>query len=377
MAQSAAIEELYKNFGILADAGKNVSQHTSAYEGIIKAAKGSLGEKKLAAGFITRFFQHFPTLAESAMDAMLDLIEDEDAQIRHLAIKSLPDMCKGVSDPSICNRVADVLTQLLPTEDATDLGIVKSSMAVVLQMDTKSALAGIFSQIMTEEDGVREVSIREKGIEYVSKSLMSMRHKLFLTNPENEKFLLEQIKKVLVDVTGEEFETLMEVLGKLKYISTPEGATEVAAIISEQAELDSDFQPQDGETIDRFTTCFRQALKFCKRGSTASPFVQYLCLKVLPSLSLVAEEQMRHELLQLLAEGCLYDLDSDCVQKCVEPVFTFLRDHMPLPPEGEGESPKLQFSIVESVLFAFHQLGRKVGSPHWDDHLTGKVTPLG
>jgi len=69
-------------------------------------------------------------------------------------------------------------------------------MAVVLQMDTKSALAGIFSQIMTEEDGVREVSIREKGIEYVSKSLMSMRHKLFLTNPENEKFLLEQIKKV-------------------------------------------------------------------------------------------------------------------------------------------------------------------------------------
>lgn len=26
MAQSAAIEELYKNFGILADAGKNVSQ---------------------------------------------------------------------------------------------------------------------------------------------------------------------------------------------------------------------------------------------------------------------------------------------------------------------------------------------------------------
>ena len=56
-------------------------QHTSAYEGIIKAAKGSLGEKKLAAGFITRFFQHFPALAENAMDAMLDLIEDEDAQV--------------------------------------------------------------------------------------------------------------------------------------------------------------------------------------------------------------------------------------------------------------------------------------------------------
>ena len=97
-----------------------------------------------------------------------------------------------------------------------------------------------------------------------------------------------------MDVTGEEFETLMEVLGKLKYISTPEGAADVAKIISEQAELDSDFQvrsmkyvlppngtyfshgnalslqPQDVETIDRFTTCFRQALKFCKVVSTVT-----------------------------------------------------------------------------------------------------------
>lgn len=56
-------------------------QHTSAYEGIISGAKGSTGEKKLAAGFITRFYKHFPTLADSAMDALLDLIEDEDAKV--------------------------------------------------------------------------------------------------------------------------------------------------------------------------------------------------------------------------------------------------------------------------------------------------------
>lgn len=42
--------------------------------------------------------------------------------------------------------------------------------------------------------------------------------------------------------------------------------------------------------------------------------------------------------------------------------FFFLQDYMPLPPEGEGEAPKLQFSIVESALFTFHQLGRKVGT---------------
>lgn len=50
---------------------------------------------------------------------------------------------------------------------------------------------------------------------------------------------------------------------------------------------------------------------------------------------------MRHELLQLLAEGCLYDLDSDCVQKCVEPVFTFLR---------VGPEMYVYFTLLTSVI---------------------------
>ena len=52
------------------------------YAKIIQATKGSDGEKKLAPGFITKFFRHFPTLHESATDAILDLIEDDDAQVQ-------------------------------------------------------------------------------------------------------------------------------------------------------------------------------------------------------------------------------------------------------------------------------------------------------
>ena len=43
-------------------------------------------------------------------------------------------------------------------------------------------------------------------------------------------------------MTGEEFETLMEVLSRLSYITTEEGAQTVASMISEQAELNTDFQ---------------------------------------------------------------------------------------------------------------------------------------
>ena len=45
-----------------------------------------------------------------------------------------------------------------------------------------------------------------------------------------------------MDVTGQEFETFMEVLTRLNYISTEEGAAQVASLISDQADLSSDFK---------------------------------------------------------------------------------------------------------------------------------------
>ena len=39
--------------------------------------------------------------------------------------------------------------------------------------------------------------MREKAIEYVSTSLMSMRHILFIPHPENEKHIVAHVKKVL------------------------------------------------------------------------------------------------------------------------------------------------------------------------------------
>ena len=46
-------------------------------------------------------------------------------------------------------------------------------------------------QVAGEDEGVRE-----KAIEYVSSSLMSMRHHLFIPHPDNEKHLMALVKKV-------------------------------------------------------------------------------------------------------------------------------------------------------------------------------------
>ena len=49
-------------------------------------------------------------------------------------------------------------------------------------------------QVAGEDEGVRE-----KAIEYVSTSLISMRHILFIPHPENEKHLLSHVKEVSCD----------------------------------------------------------------------------------------------------------------------------------------------------------------------------------
>lgn len=364
----SSVEDLYKNFGVLADAKEKAGEFPSAYEAIIKGSRGGAAEKKLASGFITRFYRFFPALSEVAMDAMLDLIEDEDPQIRRQAIKTLPDICKGTKDSLLANRVSDILTQLLLSEDAVDLDLVKSAMATILQMDTQGGLAGVFSQIAGEEEGVRG-----KAIEYVSSSLMNMRHKLFLPHVENEKYLLQQIKKVLSDVTSEEFEVFVEVLGKLQYISSPEGAQEAVDAIGEQAQLSSDFNPTDGEAVDRFITCFTHALKFCKRGGSAMPFLEYVCTRVLPAFSNIPEQQTRQHLVRLLAEGSMFCTE-ECVDKCIQPLFDFLVEYAPHAPTDDGAPPpKLFFSVVEGTLFALHQFLQKkpdiLAAPESEDRL--------
>lgn len=64
-------------------------QHEKEYLEILTAVKGSPKEKRLASQFIARFFKHFPKLADQAIDAHLDLCEDEDLAVSFIYISDL------------------------------------------------------------------------------------------------------------------------------------------------------------------------------------------------------------------------------------------------------------------------------------------------
>ena len=58
------------------------------------------------------------------------------------------------------------------------------------------SLSLLFSPISVNQVGGEDEGVREQAIEYVSSSLMSMRHILFIPHPENEKHLVGHVKKV-------------------------------------------------------------------------------------------------------------------------------------------------------------------------------------
>jgi len=122
-----------------------VIQHVAEYDRIINAVKGDVKSKTLAAQFIPPFFGKFADRAEQALNAQLDLVEDENnvvgvvwrhivcrysvyfygadaaatdssmtvvwAQIRMHAIVGLAEIAKN--SPKHVKQIADVLTQLL------------------------------------------------------------------------------------------------------------------------------------------------------------------------------------------------------------------------------------------------------------------------
>ncbi|XP_041074905.1 apoptosis inhibitor 5-like [Polyodon spathula] len=365
---AATVEELYRNYGVLADAKDDISQHKDAYQRILDGVKGGPKEKRLAAQFIPKFFKSFPELADAAINAQLDLCEDEDVSIRRQAIKELPQFAAGENLP----RIADILTQLLQSDDSAEFNLVNVALLSIFKMDAKGTLGGLFTQILQGEDIVRERAVR-----FLSSKMKTLPDEVM--TKEVEDYIFTESKKVLEDVTGEEFVVLMKILSGLKNLQTVSGRQQLVQLVAEQAFLEQHLNPADADSVDRLLQCTRQAVPLFSKNVHSTHFVTYFCEHALPNLSTltspVAELDIQLEVLKLLAEMSPFCGDMEKLEVNLAKLFDKLLEYMPLPPEeaenGENsgsEEPKLQFSYVECLLFGFHQLGKKL-----PDFLTDKL----
>ncbi|KAG1652481.1 Apoptosis inhibitor 5 [Nymphon striatum] len=361
------IDRLYENYQILADAGDKILEHEKEYLEILAAVKGDNNEKRLAAQFIGRFYKHFPHKAEQAIEAQLDLCEDDDLSIRKQAIKDLPLFCKDNTQD--LSKIADVLTQLLQSNDNQELIIVQNSLTTLFKIDAKGALGGLFTQILSGDD-----IIRERAIKFLASKVILLSENIL--TKELQESIIQESKKVLEDVTGEEFITFMSILTQLKVCNSLAGHQALLEIVIEQAELNKSFDPKDPDCVDKLIQCMKQVIPFLSIYSPSTKFVVYIIQQVLPVLSEIDKDQedgenvipQRNsmEMLHLLSEMSPY-FAADDNEEYIPKVFEKLLEYMPLPPPSDENSEnnaedvesKLEFTCVECLMYTLHQLCKK------------------
>ncbi|KDR14692.1 Apoptosis inhibitor 5, partial [Zootermopsis nevadensis] len=334
--------------------------HEAEYLEILTAVKGSSKEKRLASQFIARFFKHFPTLADQAIEAQLDLCEDEDVAIRKQAIKDLPSLCKDNKEHT--QKIADILAQLLQAEDNAELSVVHNSLMTLFKSDAKGTLGGIFSQILSGDD-----LIRERCIKFLTVKIKALGHDVI--TKDAEEHLISECKKVLQDVTADEFHNIMELLGWTRLGHSVTGQQELVDIVAEQAEINQNFDPKDVENdnVDRLIQCVKHALPYFSSQVDSARFVAYMCEQVLPQFDEISSNEdgadPQLEILKLFAEfHCFYDACWAFSASLQQAVL-----YLPLPVAltlGDSEKtnqdePRLEFSYVECLMYAFHRLGRQ------------------
>ncbi|MEE6520854.1 hypothetical protein FKM82_018802, partial [Ascaphus truei] len=289
-------------------------QHKSAYQVILDGVKGGAKEKRLAAQFIPKFFKHFPDLSDSALNAQLDLCEDEDVSIRRQAIKELPQFATGENLP----RVADILTQLLQSDDSAEFNLVNNALLSIFKMDAKGTLGGLFSQILQGDD-----IVRERAIKFLSAKLKTLGEEVL--TKEVEDLIFSESKKVLYDVTGEEFVLFMKIVSSLKTLQTVSGRQQLVDLVTEQAGLHQTLNPADPDSVDRLLQCMRQAVPLFSKNVHSTKFVTYFCENVLTALSSLTSPaegiDVQLEVLKLLAEMSSFCGDMDKLESNLNKLF--------------------------------------------------------
>eukprot|EP00850_Spirogloea_muscicola_P017314 SM000147S01133 [mRNA] locus=s147:256652:261253:- [translate_table: standard] len=363
-ADDPAVERLYA-FGESLNAAKDKAKNEGDYRGIIAAASGSNKAKQLAAQLIPRFFKLFPQLSADAINAQLDLCEEEELGIRVQAIRGLPVISKDT--PEHLPKIADVLGQLLVAEESLERDAVQKALMQVLRQDCRASLTALFKHVESPDENVRE-----KVLIFIKEKVFTSKRELLQPKPEMERHITDLTKKILQDVTGAEFKMFIDFLKSLDLFSEkapPEQVQELVQIIEGQADLQSKFELLKDE-YSRLQKQGEDVFPLLMLGSlnehvTDEDHLERVlsCLQVaLPLYALSPERQLN--LLKLLAESSSATSASDARQ-LLPAVSEVLKSYLPT---KKSKDP-LKMEYIECLLYAFHQLAHK--APNVTNSLCG------
>ncbi|XP_024543688.1 apoptosis inhibitor 5-like protein API5 [Selaginella moellendorffii] len=356
--ENSVIAMLYE-YGERLSNSEDKSKNESDYLGIIEAAKSKGKVKQLAAQLIPRYFKYFPNLSVRSLEAQLDLCEEEELGITVQAVRGLATICKDSKD--LLPKVADVLGQLLITEEPLEKDAVQKALMSILRQDAKATLTALFKHVENSDE-----NLREKVLAFIREKVFPLKNDLLQPQEEMERHVTDLIKKSLQDVTGAEFKMFMEFLKSLSIFgekAPQERVQELLEIVESQADLDSQFKVEDTDHIDRLMACLFMSLPFYARGASNSKFLNYINKSLFPAFDKLPEDK-KTELLKKIAESVQFSSAQDA-RNLLPTILQLLKKYMP----KRKTTEEFNYLHVECLLYAFHQLAHK--SPNSTNSLCG------
>ncbi len=100
---------------------------------------------------------------------------------------------------------------------------------------TAAALNALLYHIQTGEE-----LMRERAIQFFREKVLPLSNQLIHPSEAIERFLLDYIKKILLDVTEDEFKFFVDVLSSLNIVKNG-GGQEIINIIADQIDTNAEF----------------------------------------------------------------------------------------------------------------------------------------
>ncbi|CAL8074445.1 unnamed protein product [Orchesella dallaii] len=346
------VENLYKIYEDLNSAVKK-ERLESQYQELIAAAGGSEKQKRLASQFITRFVDSFPKLEMAAIGALFDLCEDDDVSIRKQAERDLVTVCKKI--PHLVVNVADTLAQILQTENMGELSVVYSSLISLLHIDADRALMGIFAQIRTGEQ-----LVKERCLKFLETKIAALGPEM-LTLEFERRLFSEALQSVKALGGNNEFLVLMGILKSTKLSKIDEGRMYFVRIVEALLDIKKDFLAVEESKIAQLLTCSDFVFPYFHELANSAPLFIYYCTRVIPKLTSfdVKFENAYFSVLRMTIDLMRYvdKLEDDQAKLCLESLLQVTNFFLVESPVSEdGIIPDYQFSYLESLFYLIHRL---------------------
>ncbi|KAG5716374.1 Apoptosis inhibitor 5 [Termitomyces sp. T112] len=215
--------------------------------------------KILAARNISFFFTDFPELEEEAINAVYDLCEDQTPAVRIEGYTAVTELSKA--NNRLVSRNADVLLQLLQSDEPDEVEIVKDALLKHLEMDAKVTLGVFFDQMAPLDDSMddEEKDIRVKLRKVVLKFLTEDARKAIVERhavpgSEAEETLIDNLLVVIPKLAYKDVEIIVEeIFLKLKTFKTSSsssrGSDILKVLLNKVTELLSKASRPDGAAL--------------------------------------------------------------------------------------------------------------------------------